>query len=50
MSKEFNSEYYYPMEETAEKFGIEPEAIPYTAADIQGLEEVFFGFTMFLIT
>lgn len=46
---DFKSAYYDSFNETLEKYGISPEAVPYAGETLQGMEEMFFGFTMFLI-
>lgn len=50
MSNEFKSEYYTSMEQAIEKYNLIPESIPFAAGDLQGTEEMFFAFTMFLIS
>ncbi|QSX07634.1 hypothetical protein J0B03_07265 [Alkalibacter rhizosphaerae] len=50
MSNEMKSEYYTSMEEAIEKYNLIPEAVPFAAGDLQGTEEMFFAFTMFLIS
>lgn len=45
---DFQSAYYDSFNETLEKYGLSPETIPYVG-EIQGAEEMFFGFSMFLI-
>lgn len=50
MSNELKSAYYTSMEEAIEKYNLIPEAIPFAAGDLQGNEELFFAFTMFLIS
>ena len=49
MSNEMKSAYYTSMEEAVEKYNLIPESIPFAAPDLQGTEELFFAFTMFLI-
>lgn len=46
---DYTSAYYDSFNETLEKYGIDPEAIPYAAETFQSVEEMFFGFSMFLI-
>ena len=46
---DYKSAYYDSFNATLEKYGIEPEAIPYVMDTLQGVEEMFFGFSMFLI-
>lgn len=50
MSNELKSAYYISMNEAIEKYDLIPESIPFAAPDIQGTEELFFAFTMFLIS
>lgn len=50
MNEQLKSEYYSDFSETMEKYEIHEEAIPYAAEYLQGLEEMFVGFTMFLIS
>jgi hypothetical protein len=38
------------MEQAIEKYNLIPESIPFAAGDLQGTEEMFFAFTMFLIS
>ena len=49
MNKEFNSEYYQPFPETMEKYQIPEDAFQYAGESLQSVEEMYFGFTMFLI-
>ena len=41
MEKEFNSLFYDSFAEQMKKYGIEPEAAPYAAPEIQSTEEMF---------
>ncbi|NTW72077.1 MAG: hypothetical protein HGA49_07545 [Eubacteriaceae bacterium] len=50
MSKDMNSEYYLSFPDAVEKYSIDPEAIPFAAENFQSVEEMFFAFTMFLIS
>lgn len=50
MNEQLKSEYYSDFPETMEKYEVIPEAVPYAAEYFQGLEEMFVGFTMFLIS
>ncbi|WP_423055541.1 hypothetical protein [Acetobacterium carbinolicum] len=49
MNEQLESEYYSDFVETMGKYEVIEEAIPYAAEYFQGLEEMFVGFTMFLI-
>ncbi|WP_303871396.1 hypothetical protein [Acetobacterium wieringae] len=49
MNEKLKSEYYRDLPETLEKYEVFEEAIPYAAESLQGLEEMFIGFTMYLI-
>ncbi len=44
------SEYYSDFDETMEKYDIPEEAYPFAAEGFQSVEDLFFGFTIFLIT
>lgn len=46
---DYTSAYYDSFNATLEKYGIAPEAIPYVGETLQTVEEMFFGFSMFLI-
>ncbi|MDK2943152.1 MAG: hypothetical protein PWP56_2665 [Acetobacterium sp.] len=50
MNNEFNSEYYDSFIEAMQKYEIPESAFPFTGETFQGIEEMFFGFTMFLIS
>lgn len=50
MNKEFDSEYYDSFLEAMEKYEIPEGAFPFAGEGLQGVEEMFFGFTMFLIS
>jgi hypothetical protein len=50
MSNKMKSDYFLSFPEAVEKYGIEEEAIPFAAGDFQSVEEMFFAFTMFLIS
>ena len=44
------SEYYNDLEETMEKYDIPESAVPFAAETLQSVEELFYGFTIFLIS
>lgn len=50
MNTEVKSEYYLAFPENMEKHQVPKEAWPFAAEEFQGLEEMFFGFVMFLIS
>lgn len=50
MNEQLKSDYYSDFSESMEKYEVIEDAIPYAAEYLQGLEEMFVGFTMFLIS
>lgn len=50
MNEQLKSEYYSDFPQSMEKYEVSEEAVPYAAEYLQGLEEMFVGFTMFLIS
>lgn len=46
---EFKSAYYVSFNNAIAKYGLKPESIPFAAEGFQGPEEMFYGWSIYLI-
>lgn len=47
---DLQSVYYDSFHTAIEKYGLEPQVVPISAGDVQGPEEMFFGWAIYLLS